>query len=96
MGLAVNVRGGRGVGRFHKAKAGAAIRVVPIGHVFDPVLVLDLEIPAVRFCHILGRSAAHVVAVHEDRHGGPPSLFSTIYGAAGIDITHRVAAFLRV
>jgi hypothetical protein len=30
------------------------------------------------------------------RHRDPPSLFSAIFGAAGIETTRRVAAFLRV
>ena len=92
MGLAVHVRGGGRIGRFHQAKAGATRLVVPIGHVFDPILVLNFQIPAMRFGDVLSRSAAHVVAVHEDRHDEPP-LFSAIYGAAGIEMTRRVAAF---
>ena len=74
MRFAVDVRRRRRVGRIDQAEAGAAVRVKPIGHVFDPVFVLNLEVLAMRFGDILGRHIAHVVAVHENRHGGAHSL----------------------
>jgi hypothetical protein len=74
MRFAVDVRRSRRVGRVNQAKAGAAIRVIPISHVFDPVFVLNLEVLAMRFGNIFGRHIAHVMAVHEDRHGGARSV----------------------
>jgi len=76
VGLAVDKRGSLGIRRFHQAKAGAARLVVPIGHVFDAVFVLDGQIPSMRFGYSLGCGAVHIVAIHKDRHGGFPSLLS--------------------
>jgi hypothetical protein len=68
--LTMTMRGCCGIRCFDEAKACATRLVVPIGHVFDPVLVLDFKTPAVRFGHALGRCAADVVVVHKDWHSG--------------------------
>ena len=59
--------GGGGVGRVDQTEGGAALLVEPIGHVFDPVPVLDVDIPAVGLGDLLCRRAAQVMAVNEDR-----------------------------
>ena len=45
--------GGGRIGCVDETKGGAAILVEPIGHVFDAVSVLDVDIPAVGLGHLL-------------------------------------------
>ena len=70
MRLAVNALGGRRIGCLNQAEIGAAIAIEPVSHVFDAVLVLDVEVLVVRRCNVLGGHAAHVVAIHKDWHEG--------------------------
>ena len=60
--------GGRGVRRMDEAEGGAVVLVEPIGHVFYPVPVLNVDVPAVRLCDVVRLQAAQVMAVHENRH----------------------------
>src|SRR5262249_19764856 len=60
--------------------SGASTRQKPVdrsgsyqlGHVFDPILVLNFQVLAVRFRNVLRRRSAYIVAVHEDRHAPIP------------------------
>ncbi len=70
MRLAVHPLGSCGVGRVDQAEIGTALLVEPVGHVLDPVSVLDFEILAMRLSDAFGGQAVHVVTIHEDRHGG--------------------------
>ncbi len=47
--LTMNLRRGRGIRRVNQAEPGAALGIKPIGQIFDPVLVLDFEVLAMRF-----------------------------------------------
>src|SRR5262249_19184154 len=42
--------------------------VIPIRHVFNPVLILNFQVLAVRFRNVSLPSIRAIVAVHEDRH----------------------------
>ena len=74
MRLTMDSLGGGRVGRMYETEGGATLLVEPIGHVFYPVPVLDVDIPAVRRGDILRVRSAQVVAVHEDRHAVLPSV----------------------
>ncbi len=74
MRLAVDSFGGRWVRRMDEAEGRAFALIEPIGHVFDPVSVLNVDVPAMRLGDILRLHAAHVMTVHVDRHAiAPPS-----------------------
>ena len=73
MRFAMDALGGRGVRRVDEAEGGAAVLVEPIGHVFDAVSVLNVDVPAMRLGDLVSLHAAHVVAVHVDRHAIPSS-----------------------
>ena len=72
MGFTMDALGGSGVRRMDEAEGGAVVLVEPIGHVFDAVSVLNIDVPAVRLGHIVRLQAAQIMAVHVDRHA--PSL----------------------
>ena len=69
MCFAMDPLGGGGVRRMNEAEGGSAILVKPIGHVFDPVAVLNVDVRPVRLGDVLSLQAAQVVAVHVDWHG---------------------------
>jgi hypothetical protein len=72
MRFAMDPLGGGRIRRVYQAEAGAAPVIEPVRHVSDVVFVLDFEVFAVRFGNALGGHITHVVAIHEDRHSGPP------------------------
>src|SRR6516162_6194095 len=69
--LSVDLLGGSSVGSVHQAKPGPTVLIEPVGHILDAVLVLNLEVPAMRGGDRFGGHVAHIVSVHEYRHGGP-------------------------
>src|SRR6516162_8832276 len=73
--LSVDLLGGSSVGSVHQAKPGPTVLIEPVGHILDAVLVLNLKIPAMRVGDRVGdrvgSHVAHIVSVHEYRHGGP-------------------------
>jgi hypothetical protein len=71
MRLTMDSLGGFGVRRMDKAEGGAIALIEPIGHVFDAMSVLNIDVPAVRLSDILSLHAAQIVAVHENRHVFP-------------------------
>ena len=81
MRFAMDSLGGGGVRRMDEAEGGAVVLVEPIGHVFDAVSILNVDIPAMRLGDIVRLHAAHVMAVHVDRHA-IPSLRRIIAGTA--------------
>src|SRR5215472_1825723 len=78
MRLTMHARGSFGVRGIDETEASGPLGVIPIGHVFDPVLVLNFKVLAVRFRNVLRRRSAHIVAVHEDRHAPTPSLLQGV------------------
>src|SRR5438067_875158 len=68
MRLAMHPLSGSRVRRIDEAEIGAALVVEPIGHVLDPVSLLDFEVFAVRLGDAFGGHAGHVVAIHKDWH----------------------------
>jgi hypothetical protein len=75
MRLAMHARGSFGIRSIDETKASGPLGVIPIGHIFDPILILNFQVLEVRFRNVLCRRSAHVVAVHEDWH---TQLFSFI------------------
>jgi hypothetical protein len=60
---------GRGrVRRMDEAERCAIVLIEPIGHVFYAVLILDVDVPAVRLGNIIRLQPAQVMAVRENRH----------------------------
>jgi hypothetical protein len=72
MRLAMDAFGGRWVRGMNEAKGGAFALIEPIGHVFDTVSVLDIDVPAMRLGDLLRLHATHVMTVHVDRHAIAP------------------------
>jgi hypothetical protein len=71
--LPVHSLGGRGVRRMNETEGGAVALIEPIGHVFDSVAVLNVDVTTVRLGDIIGLHAAQVMAIHVDRHAIPLS-----------------------
>ena len=69
MRLTMDSLGGFGVRRMDEAERSTIALVEPIGHVFYALSVLNVDVPAVRFCDVVRLKAAQVVTVHENRHG---------------------------
>ena len=67
MRLTMDLLCGSLIGRMDEAKGGAVSLVEPVGHILDPVPVLDVDIPAVRLGDVRLLHSTQVVAVHEDR-----------------------------
>ena len=68
MRLTMDSLGGGWVGRMDEAEGGAIVLVEPIGHVFHPVSVLNVDVPAVRLGDVIRAQTAQVMAVHVNRH----------------------------
>src|SRR4029077_13846662 len=71
MRLTMDSLGGFGVRRMDEAERGAIVLVEPIGHVFHPVSVLNIDVPAVRLSDVLRFQTTQIVAVHKNRHAIP-------------------------
>ena len=66
--LSMDSLGGGRVGRMDETEGGAILLIEPISHVFDPVPVLNIDVPAVSLGDILRLRSPQVVAIHEYRH----------------------------
>ena len=67
--LSVDLLSGRRIGSIDQAKPGPSILIKPVRHVLDAVLVLYLKVLAMRGGDRFGGHIAHVMSVHEYRHG---------------------------
>src|SRR6478672_2532316 len=93
MRLTMHARGCFSIRGIDETEASGPLGVIPIGHVFDPVLILNFQVLAVRFRNVLRRRSGHVVAVHEDRHAPTPSFLAS---RSGSDVLVDAEQVLRV
>jgi hypothetical protein len=68
VGFPMHTLGCLGIWRINQAERCFALVIEPVGQEFDTILVLDLQVFAMRSGYVGGRGTLYVVAVDEDRH----------------------------